>query len=170
MILPFGRRAPRVHDSAFVAPGASVIGDVRLERGSSVWFGAVLRADLNRIRVGRDTNVQDLCLLHVDRDEPCLLGEGIVMGHQSTAHGCVVGDGALIGIGARILSGARVGAGSLVAAGTVVLEGQRIPERSLAVGVPARVVRRLGARETAARGPWARRYRELAAVYRRLLG
>lgn len=170
MITLFRDKAPRIHPSAFIAPGAHVIGDVMLARGVSVWFTAVLRGDINRIRVGSGTNVQDGCLVHVDWDKPCILGEGIIMGHQATAHACVVEDGALIGIGARILSGARVGAFSLIGAGTVVLENAKIPPRSLVLGVPGRVVRKLTVEEAAIHVPWARRYRELAKEYKKLLG
>lgn len=170
MIIPFRNKRPKIHGSVFVAPGAHVIGDVTLGAGSSVWFGAVLRGDIHVIRVGKNTNIQDNCLLHVDHDKPCVLKNGIVMGHQATAHACLIEDGVLIGIGARILSGARVGAFSLIGAGAVVLENAVIPERSLVLGVPGRVVRRLSPKEAALHAPWARRYRELAAAYRKYLG
>ena len=170
MILPYGNKKPRIHPSSFIAPGAHVVGDVTLAKGTSVWFSAVLRADLAPIRVGQDTNIQDGCVLHVDRKEPCILKSGIIMGHQATAHACYVDDGVLIGIGARILSGARVGAFSLIGAGAVILENAKIPERSLVLGVPGKVVRRLTPKEVAGYLPWARRYRELAKVYRKYLG
>lgn len=170
MILPFKDKRPKIHPSVFVAPGAHVIGDVSLAKGVSVWFTAVLRGDLAPIRVGEDTNIQEGCVLHVDRGMACVLKKGIVMGHQATAHACTVEDGVLIGIGARILSGARVGAFSLIGAGAVVLENAKIPERSLVLGVPGKVVRQLTSEEIAEHVPWARRYRELAAVYRKYLG
>ena len=170
MILPFKGKKPKIHSSVFVAPGAHIIGDVTLAKGSSVWFTAVLRADINFIKVGEDTNIQEGSLLHVDYDAPCILKNGIIMGHQATAHGCVVEDGVLIGIGARILSGARVGAFSLIGAGALVLENAKIPERSLVLGVPGKVVRRLTPKEVATHVPWARRYRELATAYRKYLG
>ncbi len=170
MILPFRNKKPKIHPTAFVAPGAHIIGGVTLAKGSSVWFTAVLRADINVIRVGEDTNIQEGCLLHVDYDAPCLLKKGIIMGHQATAHGCVVDDGVLIGIGARILSRARVGAFSLIGAGAVVLEGANIPPYSLVLGVPGKVVRKLTPKEVATHVPWAKRYRELAAEYKKYLG
>ena len=170
MIMPFGNKKPKIHPTAFVAPGAHVIGDVTLAKGSSVWFTAVLRGDINRIRVGENTNIQDGCLLHVDTDKPCLLKEGIIMGHQATAHGCLIEEGVLIGIGARILSGARVGAFSLIGAGAVVLENAKIPPRSLVLGVPGKVVRGLSAEEIASHVPWAKRYRQLAVAYKKFLG
>ena len=168
--MPFKNRKPRIHPTAFIAPGAHVIGDVTLAKGSSVWFTAVLRGDISYIKVGVDTNIQDGCVLHVDHGRPCILKRGIIMGHQATAHACVVEDGVLIGIGARILSGARVGKYSLIGAGTIVLENALIPERSLVLGVPGKVVRQLTPKEVAAHVPWAKRYRELAKIYRRYLG
>ncbi len=168
--MPFRGKTPKIHSSVFVAPGAHVIGDVTLAKGASVWFTAVLRADIAPIHVGEETNIQDGCVLHVDRGAPCVLKKGIIMGHQATAHACVVEDGVLIGIGARILSGARVGAYSLIGAGAVVLEGARIPRASLVLGVPGKVVRRLSDKEIASHVPWARRYRQLADIYRKYLG
>ena len=168
--MPFKNKSPKIHPSVFVAPGAHVVGDVTIGKDSSVWFTAVLRADMHSIRVGKHTNIQDGCLLHVDPDKPCVLGDGITMGHQATAHACTVEDGVLIGIGARILSGAHVGAFSLIGAGALVLENAVIPERSLVLGVPGKVVRQLTPKEAAAHVPHARRYRELAAVYKKYLG
>lgn len=170
MILPFKNKEPKIHPSVFIAPGAHVIGDVTLAKGVSVWFTAVLRGDISAIRVGQDTNIQDGCVVHVDHDKPCILGKGIIMGHQATAHACVVEDGVLIGIGARILSGAHVGAFSLIGAGAIVLENAKIPPRSLVLGVPGKVIRQMSPREIAVNVPWARRYRELAKVYRKYLG
>ena len=170
MIMPFKNKLPRIHASAFVAPGAHVIGDVVIKKGSSVWFAAVLRADIAPIRVGENTNIQDGCVLHVDRGEPCILKNGVIMGHQATAHACVVEDGVLIGIGARILSGASVGAFSLIGAGALVRENSVIPPRSLVLGIPGKVVRRLKPGEIAEHVPWAKRYRDLANVYKKYLG
>lgn len=170
MILPFEGREPNIHRSAFVAPGSHVIGDVRLAKGVSVWFGAVLRGDISFIRVGEGTNIQDGCVLHVDRGEPCILKKGVIMGHQATAHACTIEDGVLIGIGTRILSGARVGAFSLIGAGAIVLENAVIPPRSLVLGVPGKVVRRLSPKDMAGHVAWARRYQLLAQKYKKYLG
>ena len=170
MIMPFKNKTPKIHTSAFIAPGAHVIGDVQIGRRSSIWFTAVLRGDLHKIRVGDGTNIQDGCLLHVDRDKPCILKNGIIMGHQATAHACVVEDGVLIGIGARILSGAKIGAYSLIGAGAVVREDAVIPPRSLVLGVPGKIVRRLSAAEAAEHKKWAKRYAALAQDYKKYLG
>jgi carbonic anhydrase/acetyltransferase-like protein (isoleucine patch superfamily) len=135
--------APAVHPDAWVAPGAVVIGRVTLGRASSVWYGAVLRADDAEITVGAECNIQDLCCLHVDPGEPAVLEDRVSLGHHATVHGAYIETGALIGIGAIVLGRARVGAGTLVAAGSVVLTGARLPAGVLAVGTPCRVVREL---------------------------
>jgi carbonic anhydrase/acetyltransferase-like protein (isoleucine patch superfamily) len=140
-LFALGERAPRVDPTAWVAPGARLVGDVVLLAGASVWYNAVLRGDDGPIRIGRNSNVQDNAVLHAEEDLPCLVGDDVVIGHLAVVHGCTVGDGALVGMGAIILNGARVGAGAIVAAGALVPEGAEIPAGALAVGVPARVVR-----------------------------
>jgi len=138
-----GPEGPSIHPEAWVAPGAVVVGRVRLGRASSVWYGSVLRADDDEIVVGAECNIQDLCCLHVDPGEPAVLEDRVSLGHHATVHGAYVETGALVGIGAIVLGRARVGAGTLVAAGTVVLPGTRLPAGILAAGVPSRVVREL---------------------------
>ena len=170
MIMPFRNKAPKIHASVFVAPGAHIIGDVTLGKDSSVWFGAVLRGDINAIRVGEFTNIQDGCVLHVDIDKPCILKNGIIMGHQSTAHACVVEDGVLIGIGARILSGAKIGSFSLIGAGSLVKQNDVIPPLSLVLGTPGKVVRKLTEKEAGTHLAWAERYSKLAVAYKKYLG
>lgn len=148
LILPYAGRLPRFGVGAFVAPTASVIGEVELGARASVWYAAVVRGDVNAIRIGAESNVQDGAVLHGTLGEwPVLVGERVSIGHQATLHGCVVEDGALIGIGARVLDGARIGAESLVAAGALVREGMVVPPRSLVVGVPGVVKRELNERE-----------------------
>ena len=166
MILPYRGRYPVIHPTAFVAPGADVIGRVRLAKDASVWFGCVLRGDVNRIEIGEATNIQDGSILHVDDRAPCLIADHVHVGHHANLHGCVVERGALIGIGAIVLSGARVGAGAIVGAGSVVLEGTRIPPRVLAVGAPARVVRKVTTRDLAYIRHWVAKYVRLARHYR----
>lgn len=166
MILVYRRWRPTIHPSAYVAPSADVIGRVAIAKDASVWFGVVARGDVNRIVIGEATNIQDGSILHVDDDHPCLIADHVHVGHHVNLHGCVVGRGAMIGIGAIVLSGSRVGREAIVGAGSVVLEGMRIPPRTLAVGVPARVVRRVTDRDVAYIRRWVKKYMELAQVYR----
>lgn len=169
-ILALGERAPRLHASAFVAPGAAILGDVTLGADSSVWYGCVLRGDLHAIRVGTRSNVQDLSVLHVTRDRfPTEVGDEVTIGHRAVVHGCTIGDGALIGIGAVILDGARVGEGALVGAGALVAPGTEVPARVLVLGVPARVVRPLSDEELASQRRRAHEYVETARLHVRAL-
>ena len=168
MIVPYRGKAPTIHPSAFVAPGADIIGQVRLAKDSSIWFGCVLRGDVNRIEIGEATNIQDGSILHVDDDHPCLISDHVHVGHHVNLHGCVVGRGAMIGIGAIVLSGARIGAEAIVGAGSVVLEGTRIPPRTLAVGAPARVVRKVTERDLRYVRRWVAKYMQLAKAYQTL--
>jgi carbonic anhydrase/acetyltransferase-like protein (isoleucine patch superfamily) len=170
MILPFKGKTPRIHPSVFVAPAAQVIGRVTLGKDASVWFGSVLRGDINTIKVGEGTNIQDGSVLHVDHDAPCTVGKNVIIGHQACVHGCTIGDGTLIGIQATVLSGARIGKNCLIGAGAVVRENAVIPPYSLVLGVPARVVRKLTPKEIAKFGPHAKSYVRLAAEYKKYLG
>ena len=156
-----------VGDAYFVAPNAAVIGRVKLGRDANVWFSAVLRGDTNQITVGDRSNVQDTAVLHVDRDAPCTVGDDVTIGHGATVHGCTVGNGSLIGIGATILSHAIIGERCIIGAGALVTERKRIPDRSLVVGVPARVVRELTAEELASLEESAAHYVELSKRYKR---
>ncbi len=140
-LIPIGGIEPQRPD--FLAPNATLVGDVRFGRGCSVWFGAVLRGDINHVALGDGCNVQDLCVLHVSRALPCVLGNRVSMGHGAIAHACTVRDGALLGTGSRVLDGAVIGAGALVAAGCVVGEGMVVPDHHLVAGVPGRVLKPL---------------------------
>jgi len=133
--------APVVHPTAFIAPGADVMGDVRLAAESSVWYQCVLRGDIAAITVGERSNIQDLTMVHVDEGVPCTVGARVGVGHRCILHGCTIEDDCLIGMGSILLNGARVGAGSVIGAGAVVTEGMEIPPGSLVMGVPARVRR-----------------------------
>ncbi len=133
----------------WVAPNATLVGQVQLGPDCSIWFNAVLRADNEPIVVGARSNVQDGCVIHVDPGHPVLIENDCTIGHMAMLHGCRIEQGALIGIGAIILNGARIGAGSLVGAGALVTEGQQIPPGSLVLGRPGKVVRQITAEETA---------------------
>jgi carbonic anhydrase/acetyltransferase-like protein (isoleucine patch superfamily) len=134
-------KTPQIAEGAWVAPGAHVIADVRLGRGVSIWYAAVLRGDLDSITFGENSNLQDGCVAHTDPGFPVVVGSGVSVGHRAVLHGCTVQDDSLIGMGAVVLNGAVVGSGSLVAAGAVVLEGTVIPPNSLVAGVPGKVRR-----------------------------
>lgn len=138
-----GDVVPSIANDAWVADSAQVIGDVVLEEGASVWFGAVLRGDNTRLQIGARSNVQDGAVIHSDRGWPTTLGSDVTVGHQAMLHGCTVGDGSLIGIQAIVLNGARIGKSCLVAAGAVVTEGKEFPDGSLIIGAPAKAVRPL---------------------------
>lgn len=143
-----------LHPTAFIAPGAVVVGTVTLAAGSSVWFNTVVRGDTDAISLGEESNVQDNSVVHVDEGQPALIGARVTVGHRAVVHGCVIGDGCLIGMGSVILSGARIGEGSLVGAGALVLENQEIPAGSVVLGTPGKVVGKVTAaqREGMARG------------------
>ncbi len=132
---------PRVPPSAFVAPGAVVMGDVTLGEESSVWYGAVIRGDMAPIRIGDQTNIQDGTIVHVDEGVPCTIGSRVGVGHRVILHGCTVEDDCLIGMGSVLLNGVVIGQGSVVAAGAVIPEGMLVPAGSLVIGVPGRIVR-----------------------------
>ena len=155
----------QLHPSAFVAPGATVVGEVTLGECASVWFGTVVRGDGASITIGAHTNLQDLTLVHVDEDAPTVVGNRVTVGHRAIIHGCTIGDDCLIGMGAIVLSHARIGAGSLIGAGALVKEGHEIPPGSLALGAPARVIGPLKDTHRAAIAEGAKHYAELAQSY-----
>jgi carbonic anhydrase/acetyltransferase-like protein (isoleucine patch superfamily) len=165
-LLPHGDAFPQVAESAWVAPGAFVIGDVYLGEDSSVWYGAVLRGDTEPIRIGARTNVQDGCILHADPGFPAVVGQGCVVGHNAVVHGSEIGDNCLVGMGATILNGAKIGDGSIVAAGAVVPEGREFPPHSLIVGVPAKRAGDLTNEQAADIERGASEYVERAATHR----
>jgi carbonic anhydrase/acetyltransferase-like protein (isoleucine patch superfamily) len=164
----FLTRQPQFGQGVFVAPGAIVIGDVTLGDYSSVWYNAVLRADINRIVVGHHSNVQDGCVLHLADAFPCTIGNYTTIGHCATIHACTVEDETLVGMGATILDGAIIGTQSLIGARALVTEHTRIPPGSLVLGVPGRVVRHLTAEERADLKRIAEKYVVVAAAHQAL--
>lgn len=156
---------PQIDPAAWVAPSADLIGDVRLSRGASVWFGAVIRADNTPILIGEDSNFQDGAIGHSDPGAPLTIGNRVTVGHQAILHGCSVEDEALIGMGSRILNGAVIGAQCIVGAGALVTEGKTFEPRSLIVGSPARAIRTLGDEQVAMLKMSAAHYAEKAAHY-----
>ena len=135
--------APSMADTAWVADSAQVIGNVVLGDQASIWFGCVVRGDMECITIGAGSNIQDTSVLHADTGQPLVIGERVTVGHQAVLHGCTVGDGSLIGIGAIVLNGAKIGKNCLVGAGALVTEGKEFPDGSMIIGAPARLVRQL---------------------------
>ena len=134
---------PTIHQTAWVADNAQVLGDVTLAEGTSVWFGVVIRGDTSTITVGKGSNIQDNSVLHADIGMPLVIGEGVTVGHQVMLHGCSIGNNSLIGIGAIVLNGAKIGNNCLVGAGALVTEGKEFPDGSMIIGSPAKAIRML---------------------------
>ncbi|MBI3009740.1 MAG: gamma carbonic anhydrase family protein [Candidatus Omnitrophica bacterium] len=170
MIWSYRGVRPVVSPTAFIAPSADVIGRVRLGKNASIWYGCVLRGDVNRIEIGQRTNIQDGSILHVDDRHPCLIRHDVHVGHHVNLHGCVVETGAMIGIGAIVLSGACVGEEAIIGAGSVVLEKTKIPPRVLAVGTPAKIIRPVRKEELAYIRGWVKKYVRLAKHHALSLG
>lgn len=166
LILPFNGTSPDISDTAWVAPNATLIGAVTLHENSSVFYGAVLRADVDAITLGAGSNLQDNVTVHCDAGVPTTIGSGVSVGHAATLHGCTIEDDCLIGMGATVLNRSVIGAGSLVAAGTVVLEGTVVPPGSLVAGVPGKVRRELTDDEIVGIRDNASRYLGYAAAHR----
>lgn len=158
--------APELAESAWVAPGAHVIGRVILEGDTSIWFGAVLRGDGEPITVGQGSNIQENTVCHTDPGYPLTIGAGCTIGHKAMLHGCTIGENSLIGMGATVLNGARIGRDCLIGAGALITEGKEIPDGSLVMGVPGRVVRALDAEAIERLRVSARHYQENARRFR----
>ncbi len=150
----------------WIAPNATLVGKVAMANQSSVWFGAVIRGDTEWIRIGQRSNIQDLVCLHADEGVPCTIGNGTTIGHSAVVHGATVGNHCLVGIRSVVLNGASIGDHSIIAAGAIVLEGQTIPPRSLAVGVPARVIREVNEDDIARIQHAAQHYTVAAQAFR----
>lgn len=166
MIRPYLETYPQIDDSAFIAETAQIVGRVEIGANSSVWYGAVVRADVDIVRIGRNCNIQDGALIHQDAGQPALIGDNVTIGHGAILHGCLVEDNCLIGMGAIVLNGARLGRGSVVAAGAVVPPGMQVPPLSQVGGVPAKLMHSLAPESEQQRLEHADSYRRLAADYR----
>lgn len=153
---------PKIGKKVFIAKTAVVEGRVTIDDSSSIWPGAVLRGDLDRIEVGRATNIQDLCVLHVERGGPCVVGDYVVVGHSAILHACTVRDGTLIGMASIVMDGAIVGSGTILGAGSLVPQGEKLKPGSLYFGRPARLIRRLSKKEIQQLIDWAKLYVRLA--------
>jgi gamma-carbonic anhydrase len=168
LIRPFGGKEPRLHDSVVLVGDVTIVGDVEIGERSSLWFGSVVRGDVNSIRIGARTNVQDLSVIHVtNRTHPTAVGDDVTLGHRVTLHGCTIRDRCLIGIGAVVMDGAVVEEDAMVGAGALVPPGMVVPSGMLALGAPARVKRKLDAEEIAYFRKSAQNYLAYADQYRR---
>lgn len=166
MIRSYQGRTPKISSNCYVDVSAQLIGDVTLGERSSVWMNAVLRGDVHSIRVGNNSNVQDCCVLHGQRNlYSVTVGDWVTIGHNATVHGCIVEDGCLIGMGVRILNNCRIGEGSIIAAGAVVPEGTVVPARSLWAGVPAKMRRELGEDDQKLIRQYAQNYLDYVEIY-----
>lgn len=157
---------PTIHPTAWVAPNATILGDVTLGEESSVWYGAILRGDINRIVIGPRSNVQDGSVVHLADDLPTIVGELVTVGHKAILHACTVEDEVLVGMGAVVLDGAVIGARSIIGASALVTGGAKIPPGSLVLGSPAKVVRTLSLDEQAGVREWADKYVAVSRAYR----
>jgi carbonic anhydrase/acetyltransferase-like protein (isoleucine patch superfamily) len=169
MILSYNGRHPRIGENVFIAPTAVIIGDVEIADGASIWYGAVLRGDMEAIRIGAGSNLQDNSTVHTDRGHPAVIGAGVTVGHQAVVHGCTIADRCLIGIGALVLSGALIHEDAVVAAGAVVREGQIVAPGTLVAGVPAVAKRSLTEAERRLLRQPSATYAELARAHRAMI-
>ena len=159
-------KSPQIHETAYIAEGAQVIGDVILKADSSIWYNTVCRADINRIVIGERTNIQDNSVIHLENDQGVLVENDVTVGHNAIIHGCSIADGALIGMGAIIMNGAVIGKGAVIGAGAVVKEDMVIPDFSLVVGVPGKIVKTLSPETYDENVKWAAKYVKLANIHR----
>ncbi|AZO94784.1 gamma carbonic anhydrase family protein [Halocella sp. SP3-1] len=165
MLQVFNGKIPEIGNEVFIAAGCQVIGDVKILKGSSVWYNAVIRGDFNQIKIGALTNIQDNAVLHVDKNKPLLIGNNITIGHGAKLHSCKIEDSCLIGMGAIVLNGAVIGEKSIISAGAIILENQKIPPRSLVVGIPGKIIRKLEEQEIIDIKKSAEDYHKLALEY-----
>ena len=165
-IFALGDKTPQVSPSAWIAHDANVIGHVEVSEKASIWFGATLRGDNELIHLGAGSNIQENCVLHTDMGYPLMIGENCTIGHMVTLHGCVIGNNSLIGMGATILNGAKIGKNCLIGAGALITENKEIPDGSMVLGSPGRVVKELGEAQIAGLEKSALHYQENARRFR----
>ena len=161
-----GHRTPKIHEDTWIAPDANVVGQVVMEAGSSVWFCATIRADHEVIHIGEGTNVQENTVMHIDLGFPLTIGKNCTIGHKVMLHGCTIGDNSLIGMGATVLNGAKIGKNCLIGAGALITEGKEIPDGSLVMGAPGKVVRQLDDKAIAGLTASAQHYQDNMRYFR----
>jgi len=164
-VYDLGTQKPRIASGVFVAPDANVIGDVILEEGASIWFGATIRGDIETITVGKNSNIQDGSVMHTDANNPCTVRDNVTVGHMVMLHGCDIGDNSLIGIGSVILNGAKIGKNCIVGAKALITEGKEFPDGKLILGSPAKVVRDVTPEEIELMAASAERYAKRGQRY-----
>lgn len=143
MIKTYEGKIPTIHSSCYIAESADIIGDVKIVEMANIWFGAVIRGDINSITIGKNTNIQDNCVLHVEKNSPLYIGDDVTVGHGAILHGCSIGNGSLIGMGSIVLNNAIIGTQTLVGAGSLIPEGKHIPDGVLCMGSPVKIIREL---------------------------
>lgn len=159
-------KTPKIDKSVFIAEGSQIIGDVILKPYSSIWYNTVLRGDINKISIGKRTNVQDNSVIHLENDRGVFVGDDVTIGHNVVLHGCTIGDGVLIGMGAIIMNGAQIGNGSVIGAGALIKQNMIIPKNSLVVGIPAKVTKDLSNDSYLENIKWAKKYVALAKIHK----
>jgi carbonic anhydrase/acetyltransferase-like protein (isoleucine patch superfamily) len=157
---------PTVHESAFIAPDATVLGDVTIEENVGIWFHTTIRGDRAPIHIGKGSNIQDNCVIHVGKGQPVTIGENVTIGHSAVVHGCTVGDNTLIGMGTILMNGAFIGSNCIIGAGALVTQNMRIPDNSLVLGSPGKVIRSVTPREIQANLMNAKMYVDEAQKYK----
>ena len=162
---PFNGHIPAIHPTAFIAPSADIIGQVEVGENASIWYGVVVRGDINRIVIGTGSNVQDNAVVHLADDFPAIIGDYVTVGHGAIVHACTIGDECLIGMGAIVLDGAIIGARSIIGAGAVVTPGTIIPPGSMVLGTPGKVVKEITAEKQAGLRHWAEKYVRVSRSY-----
>ena len=166
MILKFKEFYPKIDQSAWIAPSADLIGNIEIGEDSSVWFGCVIRSDINEVKIGKNTNIQDLSCIHTDTNSKTIIGNNVTVGHKVMLHGCIIEDNCLIGMSATILDNAVIGEGSIVGANSLVTAGKVFPPRSMIMGSPAKVVKQLSQEDVDKLIAHAGRYVEYKNEYR----
>ena len=161
---------PKISSHAFIAKGARVIGDVTMKDYSSIWYNSVARGDINQIIIGERSNVQDNSVIHLENDQGVIIGNDVTIGHNCIIHGCSIGDGALIGMGSIIMNGAKIGKGAVVGAGALITENMEVEDYTLAVGLPAKIVKTLSTDTYDKNVQWAKKYVQLSEIHKKHFG
>lgn len=167
MLIEFNGKKPKVSEGAIIFDNATIIGNVEIEDGANIWFGAVIRGDIGKIYIGKNTNIQDNSVIHTDENGKCIIGENVTIGHGAIIHSAIIGDNTLVGMGATVLSNAKIGKDCIVGAQALILENAVFENGSLIVGIPAKAVRKLTEEEKQGLIEHALGYKELAKQYKK---